>query len=57
MHPELFAVLYDERERELEVELRRRLLLAERAPRPVRSWPRLPRLTFRATPTVCCAPA
>ena len=58
MHPELFAVLYDERERELEAELQRRLLLAERAPRPVRSW-RLPRLTLRAAAptTVCCAPA
>ena len=60
MHPELFAVLHAERERELEAELRRRLLLAERAPRPARVWPRLPRLTFRLSrpvPTVCCAPA
>ncbi|WP_156387883.1 hypothetical protein [Cellulomonas sp. Root137] len=56
MHPELFAVLYDERERELEAELHRRFVLAERAPRPARSW-RLPRLTLRAAPTACCVPA
>ncbi|NUU19407.1 hypothetical protein HP550_19335 [Cellulomonas humilata] len=62
MHPELFAVLYEQRERELELELSRRFLLEERAPKPertpkpVRSW-RLPRLTFRAAPTVCCAAA
>ena len=63
MHPELYAVLQRERERQLEIELRRRLLREERGPAPARSWPRWTRLRARiqrptfAAPTACCAPA
>jgi hypothetical protein len=31
MHPDLYAVVYQQRERELDVELQRRLILQERA--------------------------
>ncbi|MEZ0447621.1 hypothetical protein [Cellulomonas sp. ICMP 17802] len=68
MHPELFAVLHQQRERELEAELRRRLAVADRSAAPARA-PRRPRpglvarlLAARPTlavapPSACCAPA
>ena len=65
MHPELFALLHQERERELETELRRRLVQRERASQPVPRRPG-PGLLVRArravasrqaAPTVCCATA
>ena len=66
MHPELFALVHQERERELETLLRRRLALRERAPRPAprRPGPGLLVRLRRAVPrrqaspsTVCCAAA
>ncbi|WP_426594664.1 hypothetical protein ACPPVS_03825 [Cellulomonas sp. McL0617] len=71
MHPDLYYVLHQERERELAAELRHRHATHERpapAPRPVRRlWPTLaevmpgmPRRTRRARyapPVVCCATA
>ena len=65
MHPELFALLHQERERELETELRRRLVQRERASQPVPRRPG-PGLLVRArravagrqaAPAVCCATA
>jgi hypothetical protein len=65
MHPELFALLYQERERELETELHRRFVQRERASQaaPRRPGPgllvrvRRAVASRQAAPTVCCATA
>ena len=66
MHPELFALVHQERERALEADLRRRLALRERAlaPAPRRPGPGLLVRVRRAVAarqappsTICCATA
>ena len=69
MHPDLYYVLHQQRERELDAELRRRLAVRERAvpPKPRRGLLDAPARLVSAlrpvhrtrvgTPVVCCAPA